>query len=290
MASALAVSSGVIGFLIPNKSPVTHVYTRRHCGSGDTTDSDDESSSCCSGGSADSDDQCSGCIGIARPRRSVGDGDCSRSIPPPGIRRGSGGDPRGSEAQTGDPTVPRPTFRGGSAATDFPVYNIKKGKRPEHGSPQGTETSRAPLIPRPVCERETSRILSPADVHNVMTSGSLECSAPTCVTTPAAVHDVMTSGSHECYAHTCVRGAHGPGAVRRAPSEVTLGTFGTRALCVPPLRVRRSTHPFSRSCSVCPHPALLLARSVPVLCVCASATCPKIGEAWFPHTLLQCVR
>ena len=55
----------------------------------------------------------------------------------PSRHRGSGGDPRGSEAQTGDPTVPRPTFRGGSAATDFPFYNIKREKRPEHGSPQG---------------------------------------------------------------------------------------------------------------------------------------------------------
>ena len=34
-----------------------------------------------------------------------------------------------------------------------------------------------------------------------------------------------------------------------------------------------------------PHPKLLLARSVPVLCVCASATCPKIDSPMFQELL-----
>ena len=45
----------------------------------------------------------------------------------PGIRGGSGGDPGGSVARTGDPAFLGPTFRGGSTAPNLSLYNIKKG-------------------------------------------------------------------------------------------------------------------------------------------------------------------
>ena len=44
-----------------------------------------------------------------------------------GIQRGSGGDPGGSGAKKGDPAFSNPTFSGGSSATNYPLYNIKKG-------------------------------------------------------------------------------------------------------------------------------------------------------------------
>ena len=96
----------------------------------------------------------------------------------PSRHRGSGGDPEGIR---GDPRPKRGIrlFRGLRFVGDPPppispfiILNEKRGLN--MAVRRATETSRAPLIPRPVCERETSRILSPAAVPNVMTSNYLQ--------------------------------------------------------------------------------------------------------------------